>query len=377
VSGKPISPAEFLTHLVEIDSVSGRERDVASFLVATMAAAGFDARVDEAGNAVGVREGPPGGEPRELMLLGHMDTVPGRVPVRVEGDLLFGRGSVDAKGPLATFVAASAEAVLPPGARLVVVGAVEEETTSRGARFLVDRYLPSACVIGEPSGWDAVTLGYKGRLLADYRLTRPVAHTAGPRGGVAEDAVAWWRAVTERVDALNANRSGAFDTLQHALRTIRTSSDGFEDVVEATIGFRLPPWAKPEGIATLVEAVRGEAEITVRGGERAYCSTVRTPLAPPFLRAIRGAGGVPRFKNKTGTSDMNIVGPAWGCPIVAYGPGDSSLDHTPNEHVSIAEYLRAIGVLGSVIEEFFGGGTTRIGGDNGTGSFLDNRLHSA
>jgi len=40
-----------------------------------------------------------------------------------------------------------------------------------------------------------------------------------------------------------------------------------------------------------------------------------------------------------------VVGPVWNCPIVAYGPGNSSLDHTPNEHIEVEEYLRAIKVL--------------------------------
>ena len=53
---------------------------------------------------------------------------------------------------------------------------------------------------------------------------------------------------------------------------------------------------------------------------------------------------------KTGTSDMNVVGPVWGCPILAYGPGDSRLDHTPNEHVSVAEFLRSVEILRSVID---------------------------
>ena len=46
---------------------------------------------------------------------------------------------------------------------------------------------------------------------------------------------------------------------------------------------------------------------------------------------------------------MNVVGPAWGCPILAYGPGDSSLDHTPNEHISLDEYWQAVLVLEQVL----------------------------
>ena len=42
---------------------------------------------------------------------------------------------------------------------------------------------------------------------------------------------------------------------------------------------------------------------------------------------------------------MCVVGPAWMCPIVAYGPGDSKLDHTPDEHMVLDEYIRAIDVL--------------------------------
>ncbi|MGH2508800.1 MAG: [LysW]-lysine hydrolase, partial [Ktedonobacteraceae bacterium] len=59
----------------------------------------------------------------------------------------------------------------------------------------------------------------------------------------------------------------------------------------------------------------------------------------------------PIFKLKTGTSDMNVVGPVWGENIVAYGPGDSRLDHTPQEHIVIEEYLHAIDVLERVLHQ--------------------------
>jgi LysW-gamma-L-lysine carboxypeptidase len=58
------------------------------------------------------------------------------------------------------------------------------------------------------------------------------------------------------------------------------------------------------------------------------------------------------FVLKTGTSDMNVVGPAWQCPIVAYGPGDSALDHTPNEHLPLDEYWKAVKVIEQTLTAF-------------------------
>ena len=66
-----------------------------------------------------------------------------------------------------------------------------------------------------------------------------------------------------------------------------------------------------------------------------------------FLHALKEVAPAEKlgFVLKTGTSDMNVVGPAWGCPIVAYGSGDSSLDHTPHEHVPLEDYWRAVLVV--------------------------------
>ena len=60
--------------------------------------------------------------------------------------------------------------------------------------------------------------------------------------------------------------------------------------------------------------------------------------------------GTPRFVYKTGTADLNVVAPVWRCPAVAYGPGDSALDHTPNEHISLDEYGRAVDVLAQTLK---------------------------
>ena len=53
----------------------------------------------------------------------------------------------------------------------------------------------------------------------------------------------------------------------------------------------------------------------------------------------------PVWKQKTGTADLNVLAPAWGCPALAYGPGDAALDHRPDEHIVLDEFASGIAVL--------------------------------
>ena len=53
---------------------------------------------------------------------------------------------------------------------------------------------------------------------------------------------------------------------------------------------------------------------------------------------------------KTGTSDMNLFATSHVIPMIAYGPGDSGLDHTENEKVSIREYLSSVEVYAKAIQ---------------------------
>lgn len=342
----------FLRELVAIASLSGEESIASAYLAAKMNDFGLDAEIDEAGNAVGhVARRDSHGKCIDIVLLGHIDTFPGVIPVRREGDTLHGRGTVDAKGPLAAFVIAASRARLPEGVRLVVVGAVEEEsTTSKGARHIATQYKPAAAIIGEPSAWDGVTLGYKGRVLVDYTRRQAVNHTAVPRPSAADEFCHWWEIVRDRAQALSKGER-AFDRVQATLRSIRTHSDGLADTVEATAGFRLPPGVLPGHIEELCRAVVDDAAtLTFRGPEVAHVADRNNPVARSLTAAIRAVGGKPQPKVKTGTCDLNVLGPIWNCPIAAYGPGDSTLDHTPHERLSMAEYARSIDVLTRAVE---------------------------
>ncbi len=340
--------AEQLIHdLVSIPSPSREERNASEFLVSWMDTNGYDESfVDEAGNAVGII----GDGDREIVLLGHIDTFPGFPDVYVDGRMLYGRGSVDAKGPLCTFSVAARRAQLQENVRVVVIGAVEEEAaTSKGARFAATQYQPDLCVIGEPSHWDRITLGYKGRLLLDWRWEGGMSHSAGDALSPAEHAIEYWQMIKAYADEYNKDINSIFASFDASVRDINTHLDGVNGVAEMTVGFRLPPNIKPEEVIERFPATN-DAIISPRGGEIAFTGDKNSELSRYFRRAIRANDGKPRFLYKTGTADMNVVGPVWNCPIIAYGPGDSSLDHTPHEHLDLDEYLRAISVLTSVLE---------------------------
>ena len=349
------SGIELLEGMLAIPSPSTQERPLGQWLVARLRGMGFAARSDEAGNVVAYW----GGGPREVMLLGHIDTVPGFIPVRRDGNRLFGRGAVDAKGPLAAAIAAVARQPVGTGVRFTVIGAVEEEGSSRGARHLVSRRPPEQLVILEPSGWDAITLGYKGSLRLRYRLTQPMGHGAGPNQSAGDQAIAFVRRVQEHAAANSAptptlpRKRGReeFERLDVRVLRFHADHDGFRDTAAMTLGFRLPPDFDLAAFQQQVESWAEGAELRFEHADAAVRAEKNTPVVRAFLKGIRDAGGTPRFKMKTGTSDMNILVPAWGCPALAYGPGDSRLDHTPDEGIDLDEFERGVEVLASALRQ--------------------------
>jgi LysW-gamma-L-lysine carboxypeptidase len=339
--------ATTLLGLVERFSPTGQEGEAVAWLVSRMHALGYDRSApDAAGNAVGVI----GEGPRQVVLLGHIDTVPGRVPVRVEGGVLYGRGAVDAKGPLAAFVDAAARLGKQPGWQIVVIGAVDEEGDSAGARYAAGPYRPDYAIIGEPSRWERVTLGYKGSAAAELAVKRPAAHSAAQAQNACETAFETWGAIRGWCAQFNQGRARVFDQLSPSLRGFASGSDGFVDWARLRLGVRLPPGFSPADWYNRLAGLAPGAEVCPTGfAIPAYLGEKNTPLVRAFLAGIRGAGGSPGFVLKTGTADLNIVAPAWDCPAVAYGPGDSTLDHTPDEHISLEEYVHAVEVLQEVL----------------------------
>jgi [amino group carrier protein]-lysine/ornithine hydrolase len=340
---------ELLDGMLRIPSASTQERVLGQWLVARLRALGFAARRDEVGNVIAFW----GSGPREVVLLGHIDTVPGFIPVRREGNRLHGRGAVDAKGPLAAAITAVARQPAGSACRFTIIGAVEEEGSSRGARHLRDRRPPDQLIILEPSGWDAITLGYKGSLRMRYRRSQPMGHGAGPNASAADRAVAFIRQVQDLATA-TADGKGSFDRLDARLLRFHADHDGFRESAAMTIAFRLPPDFDVGGLKQRLESWSDDAELQFDYADAAVRAEKNTPLVRSFLKGIREAGGTPRFKMKTGTSDMNILAPVWSCPTLAYGPGESKLDHTPDEAIDISEFERGVEVLTSALGQLAG-----------------------
>lgn len=343
---------ETLHGLVSHFSPSGAERGAVDWLVARMQSLGADeAFRDEAGNAVGVW----GSGPKQVILLGHIDTVPGEIKVEQIANLLYGRGTVDAKGPLACFVDGAASVGAVEGWQIVVIGAVGEEKDSDGARYLVDKYRPDFLVVGEPNRWDRMALGYKGSAWANVTVRAEQFHTAHAGASACETAVETWLAVKAFGESFNAGRQKVFEQLLLSLRGMDSGSDGLEQWATLSIGARLPVDLPPQAwYAHLSELAAGAQVEPVGYPIPAWACEKNSALVRAFLNGIRAAGGTPGFVYKTGTADLNVVAPVWQCAALVYGPGDSALDHTPNEHIDLDEYARAVEVLAGALRHLTG-----------------------
>lgn len=327
--------------MVDIYSPMGREEKIVDFLIEWSKKNGFTSYRDEVGNFVAEK-----GSGNKILLLGHVDTVSGELPVEIKEGVVYGRGVVDAKGSLACFLEAAKKAE-DIGVR--VVGAVEEEGTSRGAKHVVKQFdKPEYIVIGEPSGWSNITIGYKGCLNIMYDVETEKSHSSNSELNSNEKIIDFYNQLIEFFQTFNQDKS-FFNKVNAKVLSINSDENPFSQKAEIKINVRTPPNFDIEDFKETVEDLKNNGEVSFSEYLGAVKVKRSNRLVTRFIRSIRKNRGDVKFKLKTGTSDMNIL-KEYDVPMVAYGPGDSSLDHTPNEHLSIKEYDKSIQVLSQVLE---------------------------
>ncbi|MEC8530002.1 MAG: M20/M25/M40 family metallo-hydrolase [Thermoproteota archaeon] len=344
-----------LEKALRIYTPSLSEKALADFLADRCDDLGFrDIHQDEVGNLIATKGS---GEPK-IMLCGHMDVVPGKIKVRIEGDMLHGRGASDAKAPLIAMLFAAASIGENEGT-VTFVGAVDEEGNATGIKNLV-KNTPDVdyAVFGEPSSIQKVTIAYKGRLAINLRVNvKDSAHASAP--WLAKNAIEEISSVA--IELKNELEKGQEDKskgmmLTATLTEIRggTSHNVTPKECVATIDIRIPVDMNcndiEEKITKIINEMSTKREIEVLYSVIDETEPFEAAHNSPLVRALTLSildveKKRPMLIRKTGTGDMNVIGNQLKIPVITYGPGDPHEAHTIDEKVSITEFVKGIEIL--------------------------------
>ncbi len=327
--------AALLIDLVAVASPTRHEADAARMLADRLPRFGWEtSHLDGAGSVVATR----GNGERELLLLSHIDTVPGGPPFSVDEERIIGRGAVDAKSPCCALAVGGGAVEIPDGWRITFVAAVGEEIDSRGARFRMPLHEPAALIVGEPTGSGGVALSYRGRILFSLAAQDSGAHRSGSPGPMTDTVMA-----AASLTDITKNMGNGYSI---AVMDMEGHEAGGRSAC-ITMDLRTPIGACQEDLELMLTETA--AAFGVRLEIIEYVPPHEVAKSDPVIRGFRTAirevtGNPPRILAKQGTCDFNVLS-GWGCPMGAYGPGDSQYDHSANEQIEIKEFLRGIEVV--------------------------------
>jgi LysW-gamma-L-lysine carboxypeptidase len=317
---------------------------------------GFEqAHIDSVGNVIAVKGA---GDPK-IMLCGHMDTVPGEIPVKVKDGYIYGRGASDAKAALIAMLLAASEFRKQRGT-IIFAAVVDEEGNATGVKQLVKNKLPlDYAIFGEPSGIEKITIGYKGRL--SIRLACDVGnstHASAPwlAKNSIEEIYDFWNAIKSEISLTGNENKSRSNSISCSLTEITggSSHNVTPQKCKITIDIRIPTTTTCNNVQEQLKGIieRIAADKSVKATYRIEDKTepFESNHSSPLVRAL-SLSIIDVCKRhailvrKTGTGDMNVLGNALAIPVVTYGPGEAHASHTANEHVETTEYVSSIDVF--------------------------------
>lgn len=334
------SAADLTRQLVDIESVSGNEKAIADAVEQALAGLPH-LTVTRDADAVIARTDL--GRERRVVIAGHLDTVPvnDNLPARLDGDVLWGRGTVDMKGGCAVMLALAAQ-ISAPSVDVTWVWYDHEEVESslnglgriaRARPELLDAHFAVLC---EPSNGE-VEGGCNGTLRVDVRVTGKRAHSA--RAWMGANAI---HAVTPVLQQLVAYepREVEVDGLvyREGLNAVGirggVAGNVIPDECVVEVNYRFAPDRDAALAERHVRDVFAGFEVEITDIAEGARPGLTDPLALDFLRSVGGEA-----RPKYGWTDVARFA-ALGIPAVNYGPGDPSLAHADDERVPVEQIER-------------------------------------
>jgi acetylornithine deacetylase/succinyl-diaminopimelate desuccinylase-like protein len=344
-------PVEFHRRAVEIPSHED-VTEMRSLVLEVLRDADVRGRVDDRGNVVSSRgEGPP-----HYVLNTHVDTVAPHVPYERDGDTAYGRGACDAKGPLASLLAAYLRADVSDG-RLTLAVTPDEETTQKGAVGLAGTFGADGFVVGEPTGLDVCTAA-RGMFSGTVTLTGAAGHAADPANG--RNAVRAAGPVLEALDTYDAERGPEAHPELGAPTLTPTMIEGGEALnqiperCELTFDRRSVP---PETSADFADSLAAHLREAVPEGVSLDVSLTGDPVYFDDAFVTDADEALVRTLADESGGDVRVFGAATEAshfalhaPTVVFGPGDLDVAHAADERVHLPDVERAADALTATLE---------------------------
>lgn len=346
-------PIDFLERAVQTPSHEVVD-EMRSLLVEELDAGGVDVSVDEAGNTIA----SCGAGGTHVVLNTHIDTVTPHVSFGREHGIITGRGSCDAKGPLAAMLGAFLGSESDGKVTLAVTP--DEETASTGAAAL--ELESDYVIVGEPTGLDVCNAA-RGRFEGTIHIMGENAHAAEPDAG--RNAI---RAAGEVIGLLESfdvdHGPGVHDSLGRPLLTPTVIEGGnatnqIPDSCSIVFDRRSVPPETAEGFRGSLESFLGSrvpagigVEVELAARETPFLEAFETDSESTLVKCLSDES--PGVVRPFGAATEASYFAADGTPTVVFGPGvladdEGPVAHSDREYVEAAEVTRASEILVSVI----------------------------
>jgi acetylornithine deacetylase/succinyl-diaminopimelate desuccinylase len=338
--------------------------EMRELLTDTLAEHGHEPTVDEAGNVL-ASHGPDADDATHLVLNTHLDTVPPHVPFREgddeAGDVVRGRGTCDAKGPMTALLAAFLRADVGDG-RLTLALTPDEETHQTGAGHLKETLSADGYVVGEPTDLDVCTAA-RGQFEGTVTIYGESAHASDPRDG--QNAIRAAAPIMQAMESYGQTEGPPeHETLGRPTLTPSMIEGGEapnQVPAECTITFdrRSVP---PERSSEFPEQLERHLRQWLPDGMRVEVSLVRpdTPFPEAFetdadaalVRALAAESGGEVRPFGAATEAAHFAPDA---PTVVFGPGvladeEGAVAHSEREYVRRSEIHAAAEAVTATVE---------------------------